>query len=564
MSGASPLQRVIAEHVTPGMHLHFSSTPSRSNAAVREVARVYRGTTPEFLISASGFHSSLHALVRLGLGRAYLACFFGDNYPVPRPNALYRELARSAPERISVISLLSYVEALRAGALGHAYAFNRSLVDTDMGRDLERAGRFRQLEVPGEDGDAAELGLVRAIRPDITFIHAPLGDEAGNVVVSAPSSEGFWAANAANAGVIVTVERIVSEPELRAFRDAMPIARHRVLAVCESPGGAHPQPLHVEPRFGVPSYGDDFEHYVLWRELATDDALFARFTSIVLDAENGDSGYADFKRAVAAGELGRKSSSASAPARAQADEAAQAALYVAAARVIREKVRAHQYELIIAGIGASFFASRLAKIWLEREGIHVDVIVETGLIGVPCGRDGHEFLLSGHNAARSTRLSNVEDALGVLCNSGQRCLGVIGAAQVDASGAINSTRSPQGDFLVGAGGASDIAVGCAEVIVTVRAGRDRLVDRAAYVTSRGQRVHDVVTELGAFSRPSSNEPWRLDSVMNGESAVADSIAQLREICPWQLDTSQAVSAAPISSREFADLAEILKERAALS
>ncbi len=564
MSDASPLEHVIAEHVSPGMHLHFSSTPSRSNAAVRELARVFRGTAPEFLISASGFHSTLHALVRLRLGREYLACFFGDNYPTPRPNELYRELARSAPDSISVISLLSYVEALRAGAFGHDYAVNRSLADTDMGRDLERSGRFRQLKDARAEPGAAELGLVRAIRPDITFVHALFGDNAGNVVVSAPSSEGFWAANGAKVGVIVTVERIVSSAELRAFRDAMPIARHRVLAVVEAPGGAHPQPLHVEPRFGMASYGDDFEHYSLWRELATDDTLFARFASLVLDAQNGESGYAEFKRAVERGELAPKSSRASSLGRAREDETAQTGLYVAAARVIREKVKAEQYALIIAGIGASFFAARLAKIWLEREGIHVEVIVETGLIGVPCGREGHEFLLSEHNAARSARLSNVEDALGVLCHAGQRCLGVIGAAQVDASGAVNSTRSRRGDFLVGAGGASDIAVGCAEVVVAVRAGRERLVDRVAYVTSRGERVRDIVTELGAYSRARVDAPWRLHTVTSDESSLSDSIAALRELCPWQFDTSVTARAPAASARELADLAEILGEKASFS
>jgi len=562
MSGTSLLQRVIAEHVSPGMHLHFSSSPSRSNAAVRELARVFRGTAPEFVISASGFHSTLHLLVRLGLGRAYWACFFGDNYPTPRPNALYRALAQSSPERISVLSLLSYVEALRAGALGHDYAVNRSLVGTDVGRDLERAERFLPLKrVPAVEG--AELGLVKAIRPDITFVHAALGDEAGNVVVSAPTSEGFWAANAAQVGVIVTVERVVSSADLRPFRDAMPIARHRVLAVCEAPGGAHPQPLHVEPRFGVASYADDFEHYRLWRRLSTDDALFARFTTWVLDAEDGERGYAEFKHAVATGELTRKSTWSSPREHESRVETAEAALYLAAARVIQEKVQTRGYRVIIAGIGASFFASRLAKIWLERAGVHVDVIVETGLIGIPCDAEGHEFLLAEHNASRSARLSNVEDALGVLCNAGQRCLGVVGAAQVDVSGAINSTRSPEGDFLVGAGGASDIAVNCAEVVVTVRAEPARLVERAAYVTSRGERVSAVVTDRATFSRTGANTPWRLEAVaLAGQASLDEAIASLRALCPWPFEASAAASTLATPARERADLAAILGKEAA--
>ncbi len=564
MSGASPLQNVIARHVSPGMHLHFSSTPSRSNAAVREVARVFRRTAPEFFISSSGFHSSLHLLARLGLGRAYFACFFGDNYPSPRPNALYQSLARSRPEKLTVTSLLSYVEALRAGALGHDYAVNRSLVDTDLGRDLERSGFFRRLEDVGAGASSHDIGLVRAIRPDVTFVHAPLGDEAGNIVVSAPMSEGFWAANAAKTGVIVSVERLVPSRELARFRDAMPIARHRVLGVCEVPGGAHPQAMHIEPRFELASYADDFEHYLLWRRLATDDALFARFEALVLEAENGESGYAEFKRAVESGALNHESGKPTARPQNPENEAAEAALYIAAARVIRDKVKAAGYRVIIAGIGGSFFASRLAKTWLEREGIDVDVVVETGLVGVPCGADGHEFLLSEHNAARSARLSQVEDVLGVLCTTGERCLGVIGAAQVDASGAVNSTRSPEGEFLVGAGGASDIAVNCAEVIVTARAGRARLVDRVAYVTSRGERVHDVVTELGAFARSSASKPWRLQAIALRGASIADAIAVMQQECPWRFETDTAAPALPTTEAERADLSLILPKKAALS
>jgi len=68
----------IREFVAPGDHLHFASTPSRSNASIREVARIFSGRSPEFLLSTSGFHSTAHLLARLRLGRRYLACFFGD------------------------------------------------------------------------------------------------------------------------------------------------------------------------------------------------------------------------------------------------------------------------------------------------------------------------------------------------------------------------------------------------------------------------------------------------------------------------------------------------------
>ena len=543
------------------MHLHFSSTPSRSNAAIREVARCFRRKNPEFLLSASGFHSLAHLLVRLGLGRSHLACFFGDNYPVPRPNALYQGLAGGLGRTLHVLSLLSYVEALRAGAMGQPFALNRSLLGTDMGRELERAGYLTTLGAANAgSAEGMNLGLLKAIRPDVTFVHALLGDERGNVVVCAPTSEGFWAANGAKRGVIVTVERVVSSAEVLRFKDAMPIARHQVLAVCEAPGGAHPQALFADPRFGVAGYEDDFEHYLLWRRLATDDALFAHFEKLVLDAPDGEAGYAEFLCVVAAGGFRAKARTplAANSGHVANDSEPQDALFVSAARAICRKVKEQGYELIIAGIGGSFYAARLAKLWLEREGIDVDVIVETGLIGLECGPEGDDFLLSHRNMARSERLSNVEDALGVLCSGSKRCLGVIGAAEVDATGAINSTRSPSGQFLVGSGGANDIAAAAAEVIVTVRCDPQRMVDAVGYTTSSGQRVSEVVTELATFSRANASAPWVLSSIFPRADGrpLADAVSAVRGLCPWPCSVEASELARPISRQERQDLEAI--------
>src|SRR5687768_17012444 len=110
MSKAIPLADAISRHVRPGMHLHFASTPARSNAAIRELARRFRGLSPDFVLSATGFHSSAHLLGLLRLAKKYVGCFFGDNYPAPRPNRLYQELANEGAV-LEQWSLLSYVLA---------------------------------------------------------------------------------------------------------------------------------------------------------------------------------------------------------------------------------------------------------------------------------------------------------------------------------------------------------------------------------------------------------------------------------------------------------------------
>jgi acyl CoA:acetate/3-ketoacid CoA transferase beta subunit/acyl CoA:acetate/3-ketoacid CoA transferase alpha subunit len=606
-SKVSRLDDAIRAHVEPEMHLNFASTPSRSNAAVRELARAFRGRAPRFVISATGFHSSAHLLAMLRLGRTYVTCFVGDNYPIPRPNALYSKLSEEG-SGVELWSLGSYVAALRAGALGHPYAITRSLVGTDMGADLQRVGAFRQLPeeleaaasstgsfLPSDRAADPAVGLVRALRPDIVFLHALFGDERGNLIFSPPYSEGLWGAHAATKGVVATVERIVSGAESARFGDALRLPSHRVLAVCEEPFGAHPQPVYAAPRFGVAGYIDDFAHYERWRELSSGRGVDA-FSSAVLDAEDGGNGYRAWvgnerlarladeaaalseavREARAAGvrptprcehhhpgshddDVGRipplgprsvrDSNRPDAPAR------PNEILIALAARKIAERVRERGYPVILAGIGHAFLAARMAKQWLEESGVSVRVMVETGLFDVECGPSTDEFLLSYRNAALAGGLSSVEDILATLtCGATARCLGVLGAAQVDATGALNSTRA-EGKLLVGSGGANDIASCAEEVVVLARCTAKRLVTKVDYVTSPGRAVRNVVTDMCVLSREATDSTtWAVDdvyAVLGGRppSFVLDAI---RQSCPWSLRVPEDTEYAPlISTAEMA-------------
>src|SRR5205814_312988 len=136
--------------------------------------------------------------------------FFGDNYPAPRPNALYQKLAEE-PGVIEQWSLLGYVLALRAGALGHPYAVTTATGESDLGRDLARAGRC--FEVPDPQGGGEPVRLLTPIVPDVAFLHAAVGTASGRALFCAPFGEGFWGALAARSGVIVTVEKLVGDRE---------------------------------------------------------------------------------------------------------------------------------------------------------------------------------------------------------------------------------------------------------------------------------------------------------------------------------------------------------------
>ena len=519
MNRLAPLSDAIASFVKPGMQLCFASTPSRSNAAVRELGRQFRGRKPDFVLCATGFHSLLHLLGVLRLGRRYVGCFFGDNYPAPRANRLYGELLREGYE-LEHWSLWSYVSALAAGAYGQPFAFTRSLVGTTLGARLAEQGKL--FEIPDPSDPERRLAMVRAMSPDITFLHAPLGDAHGNVAFSPPYGEGFYAALAARSGVIVTVERVVPSDVLGTLPHFRPLPAHRVLAVCEEPFGAHPQPLHVAPaelRALEPGYADDYGAYQTWRTLSQDPQAFSRFNAQVLEARDGGAAYRSFVSGARLQGLRRVPASVPPPPALTAEQLEPTDdLLLLAGRALARRVAQGGHRSILAGIGQAFAACRLAKLLLAERGEEVELMIETGFAGIDV-EGAHPFLLSRENVASAARLTSIDSMLGALCCGGtSTCIGVIGAAEVDVDGNVNSTES-DGDLLVGAGGAPDIAACAREVMVLTRADSRRLVRKVQYITSLGHNVRTIATEACVFERSGPGEPWLVRDVVPARAAA---------------------------------------------
>lgn len=556
-SKVMPLAEAVQRFVSPGMHLHFASTPSRSNAAIRQICREFRGTAPGFVLSTTGFHSAAHLLALFRLGARYIGCFFGDNYPSSRPNPLYDQIRREGAA-IEHWSLLSYVASLRAGAMGHPYGVTSSLHGTSLGADLNKEGRF--FEVPDPKDPARTVGLVTAMRPDITFIHAAASDTSGRVIASAPFGEGFSGALASKAGIIATVEMIVEDDETARTPEAVVVPPHRVLAVCPAPFGAHPQPLFTAPMLGLPSYPDDFEAYKLFREMAASDTV-TDFVESMLEDEDGYISRFNLNERIST--------------RAQAVHSytnlqlnlttvptTPERLTVLAARRLVRVVKERGYRVILAGIGHAFFSARLAKLWLRREGLDVDLLVETGMLGFDCGPESGSFLLGHKVIGRSRRLTSIEDVLGtIVCGSDNRCLAVVGAGQVDENGNINSTRLEDGTMLVGSGGANDITSSAAEVVVLASAESGRLLRQVPYITSPGRAVRHVVTEVGTLCRKDTSLPeWTIeDAVLLPEDAGVLG-ARIRRICPWKITSDVPTKAPPITMDERLTLTSLDPER----
>lgn len=105
---------------------------------------------------------------------------------------------------------------------------------------------------------------VRAIRPDVTIIHAQQADRRGNVLFWGVTGVQKEAALAANR-VIVTVEEI--RDELEPVPNSVILPSWIVTAVVQARGGARPSYAHGY-------YARDNEFYRAWDSIARDRDRF--------------------------------------------------------------------------------------------------------------------------------------------------------------------------------------------------------------------------------------------------------------------------------------------------
>jgi len=149
-------------------------------------------------------------------------------------------------------------------------------------------------------------------------------------------------------------------------------------------------------------------------------------------------------------------------------------------------------ELAIAGVGLSMLAGYFAQahhapnLRLMTEG---GVYGATPVGGLPWGIECNRI------SANATSFTSALDALGCLVASGRCDVGIIGAAQVDKFGNVNTTGIWDGEIgethrppktrLPGAGGANDIACGAKRFVIMVTHELKRFAEKVTYVSSPG-------------------------------------------------------------------------------
>src|SRR5574343_321029 len=166
----------------------------------------------------------------------------------------------------------------------------------------------------------------------------------------------------------------------------------------------------------------------------------------------------------------------------------------------------HDGELAIFGVGLSMLAGYFAQAHHAprlRSMTEGGVYGATPVGGLPWGIECNRL------SANATSFTHALDALGFLVASGRCDVGIIGAAQVDKFGNVNTTGIWQDGLgehyhapdtrLTGAGGANDIACGAGRVVIMVGHEAKRFAARVDYIRPTGYHPFSSVAEIQAHT-----------------------------------------------------------------
>jgi glutaconate CoA-transferase, subunit B len=172
---------------------------------------------------------------------------------------------------------------------------------------------------------------------------------------------------------------------------------------------------------------------------------------------------------------------------------------VAAARRLRNGT------VCFVGIGLPSRAANLARATHAPDCV---LIYESGTIGA---KPQHLPLSIGDGELAETAdaVVSVPEIFGYWLQGGWIDVGFLGAAQIDRHGNLNSTVI--GDYahpkvrLPGAGGAPEIAAMCSETFVMLKHTPRAFVEKLDFLTTGGDGVTCVVTDLGVLERGDDGE-----------------------------------------------------------
>jgi acyl CoA:acetate/3-ketoacid CoA transferase alpha subunit/acyl CoA:acetate/3-ketoacid CoA transferase beta subunit len=533
------LSEAVARNVRPGDSICVSLGHARWTAAAREVVRQFWRTDAGFTLVMLSLGSLGALFFRGGIVKKTVTSYSGDSFPTYTPNPIFQKAYRSGEVEVEHWSILSYVQRLEAAARGLPAVVTGSLAGSSMAQNRE----FCEVDTP-----FGVLGLVAPLAPDVTLLHAAIADEAGNLVLPEPGLEGIWSAWAAKRGVIATVERVV--PSLDGLGHRVRVPAHRVLAFAETPFGAHPGGLYA-PDLDCRSYGEDIP---FWSEAknATRGDFDAWARHWVLEPETQEA-YLERLGSPRLSRLEERTDPGSWRLDAEAhpvDEVSPPGPpEIAAAHAVGEVRRLvvdKGADAVLAGAGLANLAAWVAVARCREDGVAVQLTAELGMLGyTPTPAD--PYIFNQRVFPHTSLLADAQTVLGMVVGGpGTKVIGCLGAAQVDRDGNLNSTDIPGGPFLVGSGGANDVASRATACAVVTLARPERLVERVGYVTSPGRTVESIATDLGVLRK--GDGVMRIAAVAAGADPIEGRVSRFVAGCGWDVDVARDLEELPVPDK----------------
>jgi acyl CoA:acetate/3-ketoacid CoA transferase beta subunit len=219
---------------------------------------------------------------------------------------------------------------------------------------------------------------------------------------------------------------------------------------------------------------------------------------------------------------------------------------VVGGRKIKERVLKGDLRTILAGIGISNLAAWLAYYDLKNEDYDIDLAAEIGFYGY-APRPGDPWIFNFYNIPTCKMATDIPDILGLIIGGeNNRALGALGGGQIDKYGNVNSTKVPGEFFLVGSGGANDVASAAREVVVLINQSRGRYLEQVPYITYPGDRVRTLVSTMGVFEKLGDDKELTLTECFADPklSTLEQRIKQVKEHCGWELKVAPKVKDVP--------------------
>ncbi|MEM1658821.1 MAG: CoA-transferase [Candidatus Jordarchaeales archaeon] len=496
------IKDAVESFVKPGSLIHIGATNTLPYCFCYELCRVFWGKKPGFRLLTLGGGINIELPVYGGLVSEVITSYAGHVYPSPAPSPVIQKSYISGSVKFENWSILTICQSLMAGALDLEFMPTKSIA----GSSMEENEGFKFVKDPFT---GRAVGVVRGIKPDVSVYHGWCADREGNTIMFPPSAEGVipWGAYASKGGVIVTVEKIVEREFIMRNAHLVRIPGYLVRAVVEAPFGAHPSAFYVPESFGG-GYAEDYDFIVDFRRATeSEEKLHKWVEEWILSVDH--EGYLKklgFERLFYL--VGKaKSDSWKHELRAKEkliskseEPTSVERMILVGARKIAEKCVEKGYRVVLAGIGGANLAAWMAAYMLRERGYNVDLVAEVGFYGY-LPRPANPFVFNMTNIHTCKGLFGSMQVLGaIMGRENNKGMGVLGAGQVDKYGNINSTLIPGVMYLVGSGGANDVASTAEEIVVLVKHSPLRLVEKVPYITAPGRRVTMVVTTMGVLEK----------------------------------------------------------------